>query len=155
MKKIFLTLFLAIILLPWPATAQTWVEPVVQPDGTVTPGHWSTTADGWQKSFATPGTMNPFTGQFNRYGKKNSVTSSVPGLTPPPGAGAPDPYPAKNPVTTATRAYSSPVPGSADPNPHLIPGSNALNPYTVLRSTPNKPVKQEATGNPQLPSQTR
>ena len=84
MKKILLTILLAIILLPLPAVAQTWVEPFMQPDGTMTPGQWSTKADDWQKSFSSPGTMNPFTGQFNSYGRKNPLPSSaLPRIIPP------------------------------------------------------------------------
>ncbi len=143
MKKILLIILLAIILLPLPAVAQTWVEPYIQPDGTMTPGQWSTKADDWQKSFSTPGVMNPFTGQFNSYGRQNPLASSA----------LPRNYPGSAvPSSSAPKSYS--IPGSNAPNPYLIPGSNAPNPYAAMGSNPNNQVKQGmGAGNPNTKNQ--
>jgi hypothetical protein len=135
MKKILLTMLLAIMLLPLPAVAQTWVEPYIHPDGTMTPGQWSTKADDWQKSFSSPGMMNPFTGQFNRYGRQNPLTSSA--------------LPRNDPGS-AVPGYSDPksysIPGSNAPNSYLIPGSNAPNPHAAMGSNPTK--QGTGAGNP-------
>ena len=140
MKKILLTILLAIILLPLPAAAQTWVEPSSEPDGTMTPGHWATKEDGWQKSFSTPGKMNPFTGQFNRYGRQNPLSPSA----------LPQNYPTSAvPGSSAPNSYS--IPGSNAPNPYLIPGSNAPNPYAAMGSNPNK--QGTGAGNPNTKNQ--
>jgi hypothetical protein len=128
MKKIALTLLLAAVLLPLTAAAQQWVEPSMRPDGSMIPGHWSTTGEGWQNSFSTPGSMNPFTGQFNPYGRKKPSSSSSPAESPPsftymPGSNTPNPYA---------------IPGSDSKNAYTIPGSNAPNPYSALSSITKK-----------------
>lgn len=133
MKKIFLVLLLATVLLPLPAAAQQWVEPSMQPDGTMNPGYWATPKEGWQNPYNSPGTMNPFTGNFNPYGRKAPLTSTAPSVqsarnsTGVPGSSAPN---------------SFLIPGSNAPNPYLIPGSGAPNPYSALRSNPNQTSKE-------------
>jgi hypothetical protein len=135
MKKLFLMLILGLLLLPSPAAAQKWVDPFIQKDGTYVGGHWEEPKDSWQRSFQQPGTMNPFTGQWNTYGPKN--------------------YPAPPGPPPAVQNLLS-VPGSSTPNPYAIPGSNAPNPYAIPGSGPKGKVQiiDKAT-NPEVDGLTR
>lgn len=104
MKKLLVALIIGLVILPCSAAAQKWVEPYVERDGTQVEGHWETTQEGWRQQFDKPGTVNPMTGQFNTYGRKNY--SASPQVNPPM---APD---------------SNVIPGSSAPNPYAIPGSS-------------------------------
>jgi hypothetical protein len=124
MKKILIALIVVIMWLPLTVNAQQWVEPYTKSDGTMVEGHWVTPQDRWSDEFSRPGTINPYTGNFNRYGRDNLRSSdrySAPATQSPmvvPGSSAPNPYA---------------IPGSSAPNPYAIPGSSsalkAANPY--------------------------
>jgi hypothetical protein len=123
MKEILIALMMVIMWLPLTAKAQQWVEPHMKSDGTMVEGHWVTPHDRWKSQFSTPGSIDPFTGHFNRYGRKDFNTSHKP----------------------RTPAYHSPmiVPGSSSPNPYAIPGSSAPNQFAIPGSSP-KPDEKKA-----------
>lgn len=131
MRKILITLILGLVFLPLTARAQKWAEPYAEKDGTQVEGHWETPQDTWQKSFSRPGTVNPMTGQFNRYGNRNYNVPPIP-ETPP------------------ASSYDSPgsSPDRSAPNPYAVPGSspspNAPNPYAIPGSSP---AKQRTSGS--------
>jgi hypothetical protein len=123
MKKILIALMMGIMWLPLTAKAQQWVEPHTRSDGTMVEGHWVTPQDRWKSQFSTPGSIDPFTGHFNRYGRKDFKTSNEP----------------------RTPAYHSPMimPGSSSPNPYAIPGSSTPNQFAIPGSSP-KPDEKKA-----------
>jgi hypothetical protein len=115
MKKILIALMVGIVWLPLSATAQRWIDPYTERDGTSVEGHWVTPKDRWSHEFSKPGTIDPFTGNFNTYGGRKRDLSANPGAasrTPfgVSGSGAPNPYA---------------IPGSSAPNPYAIPGSSS------------------------------
>jgi hypothetical protein len=111
MKKLLLALIWGLVFFPVTATAQKWVEPYMERDGTNVEGHYESPKDSWQRGYSQPGTVNPMTGQFNTYGSRNH-------LAPPNSISSPQ--------TPAA------IPGSSDPNQYAVPGSspkpNAPNP---------------------------
>lgn len=119
MKKLLLALILGLVFLPVPATAQKWVDPYTRSDGSYIEGHWENPQDSWQRSFTQPGTVNPLTGQFNQYGRRD--------------------LPAPDNPPTVVRSPSG-VLGSTTPNPYTIPGSNDLSRYAIPGSSPKMKV---------------
>ena len=112
MKKILLALILGLFFFPVTATAQKWIDPYVQKDGSYVAGHWENPKDSWQRKYDQPGTVNPMTGQFNTYGSGGSLAPSNLSQSPQTPYG---------------------IPGSNAPNPYAVSGSspkpNAPNPY--------------------------
>ena len=86
MKKLMVALIFGLVLAPFSAWGQKWIEPYTDTDGTQVEGHWQTPEDLRKDRYSTPGKINPYTGQFNPY------TGSSPGpqsVTPTPGTPAP------------------------------------------------------------------
>ena len=110
MKKMLIALMVGIVWLPLSAAAQRFTDPYTEGDGIRVEGHWVTPKDRWTNEFSRPGTIDPFTGQFNRYGGRKRDFSS-------------------NPAPAFRNSFV--VPGSSAPNPYAIPGSSAPNPYAI------------------------
>jgi hypothetical protein len=89
MKKLLVILLCGAILAPAGAWGQQWIEPHYTSDGTFVEGHWQTPAEGREKSQATPGQVNPYTGQVTPF----SPTSPGPRTVNP----SPLPYDPRNP----------------------------------------------------------
>ena len=90
MKKLIAALILGFFLAPFPAWGQKWIESYTAKDGTWVPGHWQSQAEVRQNSFATPGKINPYTGQFTPYSGKGT---NLPSAAPPPATAPPfDPF---------------------------------------------------------------
>jgi hypothetical protein len=117
MKEILIALMVGIMWLPLPAAAQKWIDPYTKSDGAQVGGHWATPQDRWTREYDKPGTINPFTGHFNRYGRQRFEEDSQP-----------------------SRGSQSPlvVPGSSAPNPYAIPGSSGPNSYAIPGSSSRK-----------------
>ncbi len=67
MKKLIMALMCGILLAPIAAWGQTWIEPQTKSDGTVVEGHWQGSEDLREKSYSTPGKINPYSGQFTPF----------------------------------------------------------------------------------------
>ena len=67
MKKLVIALVCGLLLVPISAWGQKWIEPYTARDGTRVEGHWQTQEEIRQKSYSTPGQINPYTGQFNPF----------------------------------------------------------------------------------------
>jgi len=90
MKKLMVALILGFLLVPFSAWGQKWLESYTAKDGTYVPGHWQSQAEVRQNSFATPGKINPYTGQFTPYTNQGT---SLPSALPPPVTAPPfDPF---------------------------------------------------------------
>jgi hypothetical protein len=67
MKKLMIALMCWFLLAPAAAWGQKWIEPYTDKDGTQVEGHWQTPEDVKNDKAATPGKINPYTGQFTPY----------------------------------------------------------------------------------------
>ena len=67
MKKLMVALICGVVLVPVSAWGQKLIEPYTDKDGTQVEGHWQTPEDKSKDRSSTPGTVNPYTGQFNPY----------------------------------------------------------------------------------------
>ena len=67
MKKLIIVLICGFLLAPLAAWGQKWIEPYTDKDGTQVEGHWQTPEDLRKDKYSTPGTVNPYTGQFTPY----------------------------------------------------------------------------------------
>ncbi len=88
MKKILLALIFGFVFLPVTASAQKWIEPSTKSDGTKVEGHWQTPQEARQESASQPGTLNPYTGQFNPHDSRyrgSNPANPYPNALPPYG----------------------------------------------------------------------
>ena len=67
MKKLMIALICGVVLMPWAAWGQKWIEPYTAKDGTYVEGHWQSTEERNREQYSTPGTINPYTGQVNPF----------------------------------------------------------------------------------------
>jgi hypothetical protein len=86
MKKLMIILICGLMLAPFSAWGQTWIEPYTAPDGTQVEGHWQIPEDARQDRYSTPGKVNPYTGQFDHYtsGYKRPPSASPTPANPNP-----------------------------------------------------------------------
>ena len=114
MKKLMVALIFGLVLAPFSAWGQKWIQPYTDTDGTQDDGHWQTPEDLKKDRSSTPGKINPYTGQFNPY--TGSSQGPLP-VTRTPGTPAP-----------ATSTPGTPAPATPTP-----PGQNPYYPQPDYR----------------------
>jgi hypothetical protein len=92
MKKLIILLICALLLVPFAAWGQKWVDSFTDKDGTYVEGHWQTPEDLRKDQYSTPGKVNPYTGQFNPYSSGVKAPQPATPTPMPPTPMNPNPY---------------------------------------------------------------